>query len=88
MPSISHVTSTQSEPPHVNGNGYIAKINNYTNGESELSEHLPKPKQDVLLLNGPGQKYTLHTTGQIPELESEREILIQVRNESGYAALN
>ncbi|KAL8666771.1 MAG: hypothetical protein Q9202_001309 [Teloschistes flavicans] len=40
--------------------------------------HLPKPQQNILLLHGPRQKYSLHTTGQIPELRASREILVQV----------
>lgn len=45
-------------------------------------QHLPKLQQDVLLLHGPGQKYSLHSNGAIPDLRSEREILIQVREPS------
>ena len=40
-------------------------------------QHLSKPQQDVLLLHGPRQKYSLETT-EIPDLTSDREILVQV----------
>lgn len=56
------------------------KLNGHTNGhqDHDAFQHLPKPQQDVLLLHGPRQKYSLHSTGEIPELRAEREILIQV----------
>lgn len=38
-----------------------------------------KTKQDRLLLDGPGQRYRLEKGGDIPELQTDREILIQVR---------
>ncbi|KAL9612088.1 MAG: hypothetical protein Q9167_003310 [Letrouitia subvulpina] len=41
-------------------------------------QHLPKLQQDILLLHGPRQKYSLEINGQIPELRLDREILIQV----------
>ena len=85
MPSILEVPNT-SLKPHINRNGDVAKIGNNTDGENDLFQHLPKQQQNVLLLNGPGQKYTLHTGGQIPELKSEREILIKVCNSPGCAA--
>ena len=37
-----------------------------------------KDKQDRLLLDGPGQRYRLEKGGEIPELNTDREILIQV----------
>lgn len=36
-------------------------------------------KQHRLLLDGPGQRYRLEKGGNIPELHTDREILIQVR---------
>lgn len=44
--------------------------------ESFLS--LAKPQQDILLLHGPGQRYSLDKARDIPELESDQEVLIQV----------
>lgn len=38
---------------------------------------LEKPQQDVLLVHGPRKRYSLEE-GDIPELRSEREVLIQV----------
>lgn len=35
-------------------------------------------KQDRLLLDGPGQRYRLEKGGNIPELQTDREVLIQV----------
>jgi hypothetical protein len=40
-----------------------------------------KPKQDMLLLYGPGQRYRLEKEQNIPELQNDREILIQVNPE-------
>lgn len=39
---------------------------------------LETPQQDVLLLHGPRQRYSLEKAHDIPELRSDREILIQV----------
>ena len=44
--------------------------------ESFLS--LAKPQQDILLLHGPGQRYSLDKARDIPKLESDQEVLIQV----------
>lgn len=64
---------------HVNGhtNGHL---NGLTNGHSTEDEFLKldKPQQDLLLLHGPRQKYSLEKSKDIPALEGEREILIQV----------
>lgn len=69
----------------VNGNGHTNGVAaNESNGhekdfhDEDAFQHLPKPQQDVLLLHGPRQKYSLQTTGQIPSLRSDREILVQV----------
>ena len=50
-----------------------------TYADDDFFQHLAKPQQDVLLLHGPRQKYALEKNSQIPELRSDREILIQVR---------
>lgn len=39
---------------------------------------LSQPQQDVLLLHGPGKRYSLEKAQEIPELKHEREILVQV----------
>lgn len=39
---------------------------------------LEKPQQDLLLLHGPRQKYSLERAKDIPELREDHEILIQV----------
>lgn len=72
--------SNEQVKPYTNGNGVIGNVNDYSNAykDDDVFQHLQKPQQDVLLLHGPRQKYCLQTTGQIPELRSEREILIQV----------
>lgn len=54
--------------------------------DDDAFQHLPKPQQDVLLLHGPRQKYSLQTTGQIPGLRSAREVLVQVSNCFRYAS--
>ena len=77
MALVSH-EKDGSLKPQVNGDGHSAKVGGYTNGDHDPFQHRPKPQQNVLLLHGPGQKYSLHKTGQVPELKSEREILIKV----------
>lgn len=64
-------------------NGYS---NGYTNGNasSQNPDHedeflrLSSPQQDVLLLHGPRQKYSLERAKDIPELRGDDEILVQV----------
>lgn len=56
----------------------------YTNGQSHGSTpsdeflKLDQPQQDLLLLHGPRQKYSLEHSKEIPELRKDEEILIQV----------
>ena len=72
-----------------NGNGIVTTTNGPSDvyhDEDDAFQHLPKPQQDVLLLHGPRQKYSLETNGQIPELRSEREVLIQVHRYLRYIA--
>ena len=71
-----------------NGNGAVDTADDHADvfHDGDAFQHLPKPQQDVLLLHGPRQKYSLQTTGQIPELRSEREVLIQVRRHFRYTA--
>lgn len=40
---------------------------------------IPKKQQDILRLHGPGQRYRLDRGGDLPELKSDREILVKVR---------
>lgn len=53
-----------------------------TNGsnlkEDDFFLKLSKPQQDVLLLHGPGKRYSLETAQEVPELKHDREILVQV----------
>jgi hypothetical protein len=72
-------------------NGSYAKTNGYTNGYTNGSTNgssqrssddeflrLSSPQQDVLLLHGPRQKYSLEKAKDIPELRGDDEILVQV----------
>ena len=79
MPSISQ-QGTSDTHPLTNGHSTISKTNGHVAKDEDVFQHLPKPQQEVLLLHGPRQKYTLETNGEIPELRQEREILIQVRS--------
>ena len=91
MPSIAQQANGDMPLASQHSNGYVESHTNEkvdlsrANGDAETYQdhdafqHLPRPQQDVLLLHGPRQKYSLQTTGQIPELRAEREILVQVR---------
>ena len=82
--------STPSGNGHGNGvNGHSSNgySNGYTNGNGIKSPNdsssdeflrLDAPQQDLLLLHGPRQKYKLEKSSSIPELQGEREILVQV----------
>jgi NADPH:quinone reductase-like Zn-dependent oxidoreductase len=71
----------------VNGNGK-SYANGYANGHassrSYSTDHddeflrLSDPQQDVLLLHGPRQKYSLEKAKEIPELRGDDEVLVQV----------
>ena len=85
MPSVQQQVNRDDDN---NLNGEIgdegsqpAVINGHSDAydDEDAFQHLPKPQQDVLLLHGPRQKYALQKNGCIPELRSEREILVQVR---------
>lgn len=75
-------SSLTPSSPVVDGNYPSTAQNVVTNGNHSGSDHeflkLSKPQQDVLLLHGPRQRYTLEKTHAIPELHSDREILVQV----------
>ena len=68
----------------VNGDSNVQITNGHLNSNlDDAFQHLPKPQQAVLQLHGPRQKYSLEKAGEIPELRSDREILIQVRSMCG-----
>lgn len=85
-PSKSFASLSTPASSLTNGNGY-SHTNGHTNGHSNGHANpngndeflkLDKPQQDLLLLHGPRQKYSLEKSKDIPALEGEREILIQV----------
>lgn len=83
MPSIIQQTNGYEVDKSIRNNGERSNGNNVdgstkTHDDEDVFQHLPKPQQDVLLLHGPRQKYALEKNAQIPELRSDREILIQV----------
>ncbi|KAK4554152.1 hypothetical protein LTR86_008679 [Recurvomyces mirabilis] len=58
-----------------------ASLNGKTNGASHQEDEflkLSSPQQDILLLHGPRQKYSLERSKDIPELQGDNEILVQV----------
>lgn len=82
----SSSTSYANTNGHSNGITSNGQTGNtpYTNGYPQPTHggddfiKLDAPQQDVLLLHGPRQKYSLEKAQQIPELRADREILIQV----------
>ena len=83
MPSILR-EDTGDAKPQTNGDVNTPKTNADLNGNhDDAFQHLPKPQQDILLLHGPRQKYRLEKAREIPEIQSDREILVQVRRWSG-----
>lgn len=79
MPSVSR-EEYASANAQTNEDVNALKINGELNGNhDDTFQHLPKPQQDILQLHGPRQKYCLEKAGEIPELRSDREILVQVR---------
>lgn len=72
---------------HANGhsNGHANGLSNgHANGYGKADSHddqflrLDEPQQDILLLHGPRQKYSLAKAQDIPTLRDDREILVQV----------
>ncbi|KAB8349429.1 hypothetical protein FH972_023456 [Carpinus fangiana] len=53
------------------------KANGHDHGGADEFLKLSQPQQDVLLLHGPRQKYSLEKAQDVPELKSDNEILIQ-----------
>ncbi|WPH01679.1 putative GroES-like superfamily, Luciferase-like domain, alcohol dehydrogenase-like protein [Acrodontium crateriforme] len=88
LPTRSFASLTNGTNGHVNGdshsvtNGYTNGVNgHHVNGDSETKDEFLKlsaPQQDLLLLHGPGQKYSLERAANIPELRGDDEILVQV----------
>ena len=79
MPSILP-NDNDNTKPLTNGDGYQHEANIHLPKVcNDAFQHLPKPQQDILQLHGPRQKYSLDKAGEIPEVRSEREILIQVK---------
>lgn len=72
---------THKQPNGV-ANGSSNHGTNGTNGTSTAHEDeflkLSSPQQDLLLLHGPRQKYSLERAKDIPELRGDDEILVQV----------
>ena len=52
-------------------------LNGQKDGLSDEFLKLSKPQQDVLLLHGPGKRYSLEKAQDIPDLHDDREILVQ-----------
>lgn len=46
--------------------------------EDDTVQRVPRPQQEALLLHGPGQRYRLERSQDIPVLKSDQEILIKV----------
>ena len=85
MPSMIQQTNGYNQVDKSKKNGESFDGNNgdvptETYDDVDVFQHLAKPQQDVLLLHGPRQKYALEKNTQLPELRSDREILIQVRD--------
>lgn len=89
IPKMSSILNSEHGAgikPQLNGNGDVLKANGNVDlsHDEDAFQHLPNRQQEILLLHGPRQKYCLETTGEIPELRSEREILVQVSEQARY----
>ncbi|TKA58755.1 hypothetical protein B0A55_12635 [Friedmanniomyces simplex] len=62
---------------HANGDSHGPPNGSHTKPADEFLR-LASPQQDMLLLHGPRQKYSLEQAKDIPELRGEHEILVQV----------
>ncbi|CAK4033671.1 Alkanesulfonate monooxygenase [Lecanosticta acicola] len=73
----SFASLSGSASPTTNGkvNGHSGHANGSRDDEFL---RLASPQQDLLLLHGPGQKYSLEKSKEIPELQGDREVLVQV----------
>lgn len=77
--------STENELVHrqkASTNGVTNGDRPEANGSASESDdeflRLSKPQQDVLLLKGPAQRYSLEQAQDVPDLKHDREILVQV----------
>ena len=59
-------------------NGTSHQSNGHHDSAEDEFLKLSQPQQEVLLLHGPRQKYTLEVAKDIPELHNDRELLVQV----------
>lgn len=50
--------------------------------EDDTVKRAARPQQEALLLHGPGQRYRLERSQDIPTLKSDQEILIKVCTET------
>lgn len=64
----------ESKLEKVNDEGFQS----LSQGTDESFQILPKPQQDILLLHGPRQRYSIDKARDLPELKSDQEVLIQV----------
>jgi NADPH:quinone reductase-like Zn-dependent oxidoreductase len=82
--SNGHSNGYAKHQSNGHSNGHVnVKSDSDVNGFSRASHddeflRLPAPQQDILLLHGPRQKYSLERARDIPELRGDREILVQV----------
>lgn len=73
--SSGHAYSTGNSNGHANHNDNT-NAPSHTHNDEFLK--LDTPQQDVLMLHGPRQRYSLEKAQKIPELKNDREMLIQV----------
>lgn len=74
QPSLNGLTSTL--PDRTNAVNGVNGVNGHSHHDEFL--RLESPQQDMLLLHGPRQKYSLEKAKDIPELRKDDEILVQV----------
>ena len=61
-----------------NTNKHTKGLNGSQTAKEDEFPKLSNPQQNVLLLHGPRQRYTLEESKDIPELRTDRELLVQV----------
>lgn len=71
----SHNRATAKTNGH---SDHHAATNGNSHGHNDEFLKLSTPQQDVLMLHGPRQRYSLEKAQEIPELKHDREMLIQV----------
>ena len=75
--SLSNLSNTQTNRIDASvANPAIVHVEG-SEGRDEFLK-LAQPQQDVLLLHGPGKRYSLERQKEIPALKNDREILVQV----------